>query len=258
MRAGPRAGLLLLAARDPNGLWAPLARTRVGLGTLPTGRQPPTVAQPAIAADVHQTLDVALYFRAQVALDLVVTLNDLAQPSDLILAEIPHALIGGDIRLGEDLTRQGPAHAVQVRQSRFYTPVARKVHACNPSQYPNLLQMRKATMRPGGARTGLAENPASAAMQARLRRRLHPAQRRAPYMQRHRFPLTLGLLVLRILANDHHAPMTLDDLALFAHPLHRRPDLHPTHLPRAGRHGRPRFQNSLPHRHLCVIRDDDR
>ena len=36
----------------------------------------------------------------------------------------------------------------------------------------------------------------------------------------------LLLLVTGILTNDHDAALALDDLALFAHGLYRRPDLH--------------------------------
>ena len=38
--------------------------------------------------------------------------------------------------------------------------------------------------------------------------------------------LALSLLVLGVLADDHHAAMALDDLAFFAHGFHRRSDFH--------------------------------
>ena len=38
--------------------------------------------------------------------------------------------------------------------------------------------------------------------------------------------LTLALLMLGIFANNHHAALALDDLALFADGLHRRTDFH--------------------------------
>src|SRR5688500_3609390 len=43
---------------------------------------------------------------------------------------------------------------------------------------------------------------------------------------RHRLPLSLPLLVPRVLANDPHHALAADQLALLAHPLDARSDLH--------------------------------
>ena len=42
--------------------------------------------------------------------------------------------------------------------------------------------------------------------------------------------LTLALLMLGIFADNHHAALALDDLALFADGLHRRTDFHRCYL----------------------------
>ena len=55
---------MLLADR----LTRALTGTRVGLGTLTTNRQATTMTQTAVAAQVHQTLDVHVDFAAQVTL----------------------------------------------------------------------------------------------------------------------------------------------------------------------------------------------
>src|ERR1041385_4643107 len=64
---------LLLARRlllgDGGASWS-LARTRVRMSALTTHRQRTAMTQTAIAADVHQPLDVHLHAFAQVALDL--------------------------------------------------------------------------------------------------------------------------------------------------------------------------------------------
>src|SRR5262245_52931589 len=58
--------------------WA-LPGTRVGVGALAAHRQSLAMAEAAVAADVHQHLDVLLHLAAQVALDLVLTLDHVAQ-----------------------------------------------------------------------------------------------------------------------------------------------------------------------------------
>jgi hypothetical protein len=50
-----------------------------------------TMPQTAIAADVHQALDVHLNALAQVALDLALRLEDAANPAQLVFAQIPNA-----------------------------------------------------------------------------------------------------------------------------------------------------------------------
>ena len=45
-----------------------------------------------------------------------------------------------------------------------------------------------------------------------------------------RVRLTLALLVLGVLANNHDFTLALDDLALFAHGLHGRSDFHLLYL----------------------------
>src|SRR5690606_14529630 len=55
-----------------------LARTRIRLGSLPVNRQISAVAQPAVAAEIHQTFDVLLHLATEIALHLVFALDDLA------------------------------------------------------------------------------------------------------------------------------------------------------------------------------------
>src|SRR5579864_9493407 len=77
-RAGSLAigRLLLLLAGDRLG--GALAGTSVGVGALAADRQALAVAKPAVAGQVHQPLDVDRHLAAQVAFDLVVMVDGLA------------------------------------------------------------------------------------------------------------------------------------------------------------------------------------
>ena len=56
------------------------------------------MAQAAIRADLLESLDVERDLAAQVALDLVAPIDDLAQPVDLVLGQIAQALAYGPWR----------------------------------------------------------------------------------------------------------------------------------------------------------------
>src|SRR3546814_6377409 len=63
---------------------------RVGLGALAAHRQALAVAQAAVAAEVHQALDVHGHVAAQVALDHVVAVDGLADAGDLVIGQLVH------------------------------------------------------------------------------------------------------------------------------------------------------------------------
>src|SRR3712207_3474679 len=65
-----------------------LAGTSVGVGPLATNRQALAVTQAAVAAQVHQPLDVHGHLATEVTLDLVVGLDDLADPAGLLVGEV--------------------------------------------------------------------------------------------------------------------------------------------------------------------------
>src|SRR5262245_26166180 len=75
-----------LLARD--GLALALAGARVRVSPLSADGQPFSVSQPAIAADVHQHLDVLLDLAPQIAFHLVAALDDVAQSHDLGLVQV--------------------------------------------------------------------------------------------------------------------------------------------------------------------------
>ena len=74
------------------------------------------MTQAAIAADLHQALDVHGNFAAQVALYLDVVVNVVAQLADIILGQILDAGIRVHARRLDDIVRDVTANAVDVGQ----------------------------------------------------------------------------------------------------------------------------------------------
>jgi hypothetical protein len=66
------------------------------VGTLTAHRQAAAMAQAAIAAEVHQTLDVDADFTAKIALDQIVAVDDFADLQNFLVAELADATLGGD------------------------------------------------------------------------------------------------------------------------------------------------------------------
>src|SRR5207248_10203566 len=61
-----------------NCLGGTLAGAGVGMGALATDRQALAMAQTAITAEIHQALDVHRHLAAQIALDPIVSIDQLA------------------------------------------------------------------------------------------------------------------------------------------------------------------------------------
>src|SRR5665213_4355302 len=76
----------LLFARDQ--LTRTLSRARIGMRPLSAHRQSATMANTAIAAQVHQTLDRLLHLAAQVAFDLVVLVDNLANAHLIVRGQV--------------------------------------------------------------------------------------------------------------------------------------------------------------------------
>src|SRR5438128_705857 len=108
-----------------------LAGARVGVGALAADRQALAVAQAAIAAEIHQALDVEAHLAAQVAFDLVALFERLADAVDLVFGEVLRPLGRIELRRRTDLLRGGLADPVQVLQRGLDLLLAGKVYACN-------------------------------------------------------------------------------------------------------------------------------
>src|SRR5262249_42119655 len=79
----------LLLAGDRLG--GALAGAGVGVGALAADRQSLAVTQAAIAAQIHQALDVHRHFAAQVAFDQIVAVDGFADLDDLGLGQVADA-----------------------------------------------------------------------------------------------------------------------------------------------------------------------
>jgi hypothetical protein len=104
------------------------------VGALAADRQPLAVAQAAVAAEVHEALDVHGGLTAQVALDLGDGLDGLADVTDLIVVQILGPRDGIDPRLGEDLLRGGLADPENVLERDLDALLCGEVDAGDASQ----------------------------------------------------------------------------------------------------------------------------
>src|SRR5690349_2883138 len=93
-----------------------LAGARVGVSPLAADGQVAPVTKAAIAAEIHQSLDLRLDFAAEVTLDLAVRLDHTADGAELLLVEIVGADRLTHAGLVEDRSSGGVADAVDVRQ----------------------------------------------------------------------------------------------------------------------------------------------
>src|SRR5688572_2169647 len=86
------------------------------------------MAEPAVATEVHQALDVLLHFAAQITFDLD-GLDRLAQGLDVRLGQLVHLAIVGDLDLVADELRGVEPDAVDVRQGVGEGLAAREIDA---------------------------------------------------------------------------------------------------------------------------------
>jgi hypothetical protein len=100
------------------------------MGTLASGRQTPAMPQAAITTEIHKPLDAHGHLSAKVALNLVRTVDHLADLGNIHFAEL--------IRLGarikacfiQYLSGCGPTYPVDVRESYLHTLVLGEVNPC--------------------------------------------------------------------------------------------------------------------------------
>src|SRR6185369_7024109 len=118
----------LLLARDGLLAWS-LAGPGIRVRPLPADRKVPAVPHAAVATDVHQSLDVHRRVLPQIALDLDVVRDDLADPDDLLLGEVLDPRVGPDVGLLEDVIGLRPPDPVDVGQPDLDALVERKIHA---------------------------------------------------------------------------------------------------------------------------------
>src|ERR1700736_3863688 len=89
------------------------------------------MAQAAIAAEVHQTLDVDADFAAKVALDQIVAVDHFADLQDFLIAQLADATIHRDLHLLDDLGSILLADTMDVLERDQNALVGRDIHAGN-------------------------------------------------------------------------------------------------------------------------------
>jgi len=96
---------------------------------LPVDREALAVPEATVGAEVHEALDVHLHLAAQVALDLVLGVDDLADRLDLLLGQLVDLLVEGDLGPSADLLRGGASDTVEVRERVDDVLATRKIDA---------------------------------------------------------------------------------------------------------------------------------
>ena len=89
------------------------------------------MAAAAIAADLHQPLDVHRDLLAEVALDAALLLDHPADLPDVVLRQILHADVRADAGILEDVVRTDAPDAVDVGEPDLDALGARKIDACD-------------------------------------------------------------------------------------------------------------------------------
>ena len=116
-----------------NRLALAFAGARVVFGTLATHGQALAVTQAAVAANVHQALDVGGDFRAQDAFGFVFGADDGPDFGEFIVRPILGLLVDVDASLIQNLGGVAPANAENVSQGDFAALVVRDVYPCDTS-----------------------------------------------------------------------------------------------------------------------------
>src|ERR1700735_753889 len=101
------------------------------MGALTTHRQSAAMTQAAIAAEVHQALDVHAGLAAQIAFDHIVAVDDFADLQHFLVAQLRHTAVIGNLYLLHDLGGILLADAMNVLERDQYALVGRNIHAGN-------------------------------------------------------------------------------------------------------------------------------
>jgi hypothetical protein len=142
------------------------------------------MAQAAIAADLHESLDVQIDLASEVALYRKVSINVVAQPGDLFIREIFDPRFGDDAYGIDGFPRPRPSDPVDIGQRDLDLLIVGYVYPGDSRHYRPPERV---------ARSGVV--------------RIAPK-------------LTLALLVSRVIADDPHHAVAPDNLALLATWLH--------------------------------------
>src|SRR5690606_35874932 len=123
----PRSLKLLLLACDR--LCRTLAGTRIGMRALTANRQAAAMTQAAIAAEIHQAFDVHRGLAAQIAFDVIVAVDRLADLDDFGIGKLVHPAVSTNADLVDDLLGKLLADTVNILKRDHDALVGRYVDA---------------------------------------------------------------------------------------------------------------------------------
>src|SRR6218665_1326179 len=112
------------------GLPFAFARARVILSGLSSPGQPPTVAESAIATDVHQAFDAQLHFRFEQALHLIGFCNGGANGIRFFIVPFFHLLVEGHAGFRQNLLRGSFSYAKNIGETDFASFIVGNIYSC--------------------------------------------------------------------------------------------------------------------------------
>src|SRR6185437_15927863 len=195
-------GLLLAGHR----LLLALAGARVRLRPLPVHREPATVADALVAADLDLAPDVGLDLAAQVTFDLVGRVDPVAELHQLLVAEAADPGVPVDAGRRQRLQRPRAADAVDIGERDLDPLVAGQVHSRKPGHVRAVLLRLAEVLRAAPAPCPDTAPASDRGSQPRM----------AACGTRLSIWSALALLVPGVGADDHDAAVPTDDPALTA------------------------------------------
>src|SRR5919197_2216440 len=121
----------------PDRLLRALARARVGLRALTANREAATMTNAAIAPDLRQALDGLGPLAPQVAFDLEIRVDVVAELRNLLVGQVAHFLVRREPERGADLARGRLTDSVDIGQPDFEPLLVREVDAGDTSHLAN-------------------------------------------------------------------------------------------------------------------------
>src|SRR5690606_25649097 len=111
-----------------NRLRGALAGTRVGVGTLTAHRQSTAMTQAAIAAKIHQTLNVDADFTTKITFDEIVAVNHFTDLQNFLISQLGNPTLDGNAYFFNDLGRVFRANTMNVLQRDQNAFVGRNIY----------------------------------------------------------------------------------------------------------------------------------
>jgi len=119
--------------------------------TLATDRKAAPVAQATVATKVHQTLDIHRCFAPEIAFDLVIPIDQLADLHDLCVSQVLHTPFGRQPGGFPDLPCLRAADAKDICQGNLYAFIRGDIYPGDPSQTAISSQKQAAPGAVGGS-----------------------------------------------------------------------------------------------------------